>query len=307
MKFLSLKTLAMLAATLFSVTVWAGFQGINGNTSLGIFNKLTCSTGTTCTRIGDQFSIISSPVLTTGAFSILAPASTGATLDLQSDLNGSNGDDWQLKSVTGAGGFQLLNNTTGSQVAQISVLTSGATTFAGSVTTTGKLIPTGGIGSGSSLLTRFAAWFPSAVTDATSTTPSATTLYMTQVHVAHNFTITGVQVLNAATCGTNKWIVALFNSAGTVVANSATAGVLCSGASGFQSVAFTAPIAITGPETYWLGLYANGATDRFYAIPLAGAAVGLAGTVTGQTFGTVVNVTPPTTFTAGAGAVLATY
>lgn len=305
MRFLKLSLAALMVAC---SPAFAGFQAFNGTTNLGVVNKLKCSTGMTCTKGPlDQVTLTSSPAISGSPLSVTAASSTAALFDLIANNNAVNGDDWELQSKTSEGGLSFLNNTSGSLVQKMLLTTGGNLSVTGTFTPTGAIVPTGGIGTGTSLLTRFAAWFPSAVTDATSTTPVITDVYLTQVHVAHNFTITGIQVLNAATCGTNKWIVALFNSAGTVLANSATAGVLCSGASAFQSVPFTAPLALVGPETYWLGLYVNGTTDRFYAIPTAGAAVGLAGLLTGQTFGTVANITPPTTFTAGQGAVLATY
>lgn len=155
--------------------------------------------------------------------------------------------------------------------------------------------------------TRYGAWIPGAVTQATSATPSATSLYLTQIRLPAATTLTGIKVLNAATVGTNKYIVALFNSSGAVLANSALAGVTTSGASVYQAVPFTASYTVTTPGTYWIGLYVNGTTDRYYAIPFVGEGHGLAGAVTGQTFGTVAAVTLPTTFTADVGPVAFTY
>lgn len=142
----------------------------------------------------------------------------------------------------------------------------------------------------------------------TSTTPSATTLYLIQVFVPFNMTLTGVALNNAATCGTNNYIVALYDASGNKLANSATAGTLCSGTSAWQKIPFTATKAITGPAIYFVGLFVDGTTDRFYTVPAAGAYVGVAGTVTGQTFGTVgASVTLPTTFTADKGPIVYTY
>lgn len=179
--------------------------------------------------------------------------------------------------------------------------TSGAVTFGGAVTLTGGLVAS------AATKTIWPTWNPGAVANATSATPAATSAYMSQIHVPHNQTATGIGVLNAATVGTNKYIVVLFDSTGAVVANSALAGVTTSGASVFQKVAFTAPLAITGPKTYWLAIYMNGTTDRYYAIPTLGQMGGLAGEVTGQTFGTVAAVTLPTTFTADKGPVAYLY
>jgi hypothetical protein len=155
--------------------------------------------------------------------------------------------------------------------------------------------------------TRFCAWMPGALDEGTSTTPGATTVYLTQIHIPHKVTLTGVAVNNGATVGTDKYVVALFDSYGRVVAYSALAGVTTTGADAFQSVAFTATVTVRGPATYWIGLYVNGTTDRFRSIPAVGACAGLAGTVTGQTFGTVVNVALPTTFTADRGPVAFVY
>lgn len=150
-------------------------------------------------------------------------------------------------------------------------------------------------------------WLPTVAADGTSTTPGATTVYLTQIYIPYAVRLTGVAVLNAATVGTDKYIVALFNSSGAALANSALAGTTTSGASVYQAIAFTAVYDVTAPGTYWLALYVNGTTDRFYSIPTIGQAGGLAGSVTGQTFGTVATVTLPTTFTADKGPIAYTY
>lgn len=285
----------------------AGFIGINGSTDMGVFNKLVCSTGLTCTKNADSFSIISSPAITGGALSVVAPLSTSATLDMQSDNNTSNGDDWQMKSLSTAGGFTLSNNVSGSQVPKITVTTAGNTTVAGTLTATGAFSPVGGVATGATTRTRWGAWIPGAAAQATSATPSATVLYMTQIWIPHNETVTGVGVLNAATVGTNKYIVALFSNAGVPLANSTTAGVTTAGASVFQQIPFTGTYSLTGPSTYWVGIYVNGVTDRYFAIPTIGQALGLAGSVSAQTFGIVSSVTLPTTFTADVGPVIYVY
>lgn len=153
----------------------------------------------------------------------------------------------------------------------------------------------------SGLKTRWATMEVPTLTTGTSTTPSATTVYIAQVVVAAACTLTGFQVSNGATVGTNKYVVALFDSAGAVLKNSALAGALSSGADAYQAVAFTATIAVS-PGVYWVGLYVDGTTDRFRTIPAAGAYT-IAGSATGQTFGTVAAITPPTTFTADKGPV----
>jgi hypothetical protein len=302
-----------LIAALFALTstaAYAGFQGINNTTNLGVFNKLTCSTGLTCTKNKDSFSIVSSPSITSGAISVKAASSTAATVDIQANNNASNGDDWQLKSTTSQGGLSLLNNTSGSLVQKFLIDTSGNVSMTGTLSPSGAIVPLGGLSNpaaDTAPKTRYGAWKPQPVTNATSVTGAITTVYLTQVFVPYNTTFTGAAVLNAATVGTNKWILALFNSAGTALANTATAGVLTAGASAYQSINFTGTVAVKGPATYWVGLYVNGTTDTYYSIPTLGQSDGLAGSVTGQTFGTVANVTLPTTFTAGVAPVVYLY
>lgn len=299
------------AATLLLATLCspahAGFQGLNGSSSLGIFNKLKCSTGLTCTKAGDSFSMVSSPSISGSPLTITGASSTAGIVDIIANANASNGDKWEIQSTTSQGGLKFLSNTSGSLVQKMLLDTSGNLTVAGTAAVTGVFTPTGGIAASASTRTIFATWHPDVVTNATSATPSATAVQMTQIWIPHNQTITGVGVLNAATCGTNKWIVAIFDSSGTALANSATAGTLCSGASAFQKINFTAPVVVTGPRTLWIGVYADGTTDRYYAVPTTGQADGLAGSVTGQTFGTVAAVTLPTTFTADKGPVSYVY
>lgn len=172
----------------------------------------------------------------------------------------------------------------------------------------GKLnIMSGGLDVSSGQFTRFASFIPGTATSGTSTTPGVTTVYLTQVYVNANAVLTGVGISNGATVGTDKYVVALFNSSGVAVANSATAGATTSGADAWQQIAFTATYTATGPGVYWIGLYVNGTTDRFRSIPALGAYAGLAGSATGQTFGTVATVTLPTTFTADKGPVSYLY
>ena len=155
--------------------------------------------------------------------------------------------------------------------------------------------------------TRYIGYQPATLTAGTSTTPAATSVYVSQIFIPANCTLTGVAISNGATVGTDKYIVALFDSAGAAVANSALAGVTTAGADVYQAVDFTAPVAVTGPKVYWIALYVDGTTDRFRSIPAVGAFAGLAGEVADQIFGTIAALTLPTTFTADKGPVAYTY
>lgn len=151
--------------------------------------------------------------------------------------------------------------------------------------------------------TRWTGWAPPTLTSGTSTTPGATTVYVSQIYIPSGCTLTGIGVSNGATVGTNKYIVALFDSTGTLGRSSDLAGTTITGADVYQEINFTSTYAANGPGVYWIGLYVNGTTDRFRSIPSVGAFAGLAGSVTGQTFGTIASLTLPSTFTADKGPV----
>ena len=139
----------------------------------------------------------------------------------------------------------------------------------------------------------------------TSAVHVAGTVYYTEIFIPANKTLTGVSVLNGATVGTDNLIVALYNNAGTLVANSALAGTLSAGANAFQDIPFTATYAAVGPGRYWVSVSCNGttATTRRIAantfLNRTGSAVGV--------FGTLAAITPPTTFTADVGPIAAVY
>jgi hypothetical protein len=178
------------------------------------------------------------------------------------------------------------------------------------LTVSGSATFNGGIGQlvgGTGPMTTFPTWPTPTLTSGTSTAPVATTLYLSQVFIPINATLTGVAVNNAGTCGTNKYVVGIWDSFGNLLKQSAVAGTLCSGTSAWQQVPFTAVVNVKGPQVYWIGLMMNGTTDRFYTIPAVGQFAGLSGTITSVGFGTMGPIQPPTTFTAGAGPVAFTY
>jgi len=150
-------------------------------------------------------------------------------------------------------------------------------------------------------------WSPAALTTGTSTTPGATTVYLTPIYVIAPCVLTGVAISNGETVGTDKYIAAIFDATGAPLGYSALAGTTTSGDDVFQTLALTASLPIVAPQLIYVGLYVNGTTDRFRSIPAAGAQAGYCGSVGSQTFGTVANVALPTTFTADKGPVCYVY
>lgn len=133
-----------------------------------------------------------------------------------------------------------------------------------------------------------------------SAAPSAVLMHLTSVVVTNTFLATGVGILQGATIGTDNMLVALYDATGKLLANSALAGVITSGADAFQQAAFLTPVNLV-PGVYFIALQCNGTTTRFRLIATLTNVNLLAGTIA-SVFGTVPDtVTLPTTFTADKG------
>jgi hypothetical protein len=139
----------------------------------------------------------------------------------------------------------------------------------------------------------------------TSTTPVAGTIYWAEVWIDACKSLTGIGILNGATVGNDKHIVAIYRNDGTLLANSNTAGVTTSGADAFQEIAFTAAT-VVAPGRYWIALQMNGTTDRFRSIA-ASTFVDVKTKSAAGSFGTLTALTVPTTFTADVGPIAYAY
>lgn len=184
---------------------------------------------------------------------------------------------------------------------------SGATTLTSTLAVTGATTLTGGIVSTTlgrvSNIPVGAVAYGSLGTNAVHV---AGTKYYSEIWLPANKTVTGIGVLNGATVGTDKLIVALANSAGTVVANSALAGTTTSGANGFQEIAFTGTYAAVGPARYWIIIQCNGTTDTTRRIATS-TYLNWTGSAAGA-FGTLgASITPPTSTTADVGPIAYLY
>lgn len=142
-------------------------------------------------------------------------------------------------------------------------------------------------------------------TDGTNSTPDIATVYLTELFIPVNCTLTGGAVFNGSSSATGKAIYALFNSAGAVLKTTALAGTAGSGTDAWQEINFTATVAVKGPNTFWFGFYCDTATaGRINLIPTGALGLnqaGLVGSNVLQTFGTVAAITPPSTQTADKG------
>ncbi len=156
-----MKMFTMLIVGLFlSVTAFAGIQGFNGTTNLGVFASVKCSTGTTCTKVGDKLQIngtssasafVAATAITltaancgttyynTGAVVIKLPKSSPALLNCSFhfvtlhasnfDINPDDADT--ILILTNAAGDAIRNATIGSNITLKAVTATGWTQTSG--------------------------------------------------------------------------------------------------------------------------------------------------------------------------------
>lgn len=140
-------------------------------------------------------------------------------------------------------------------------------------------------------------WQAPTATSGTDTACTNGTAYVGSVYVPETCTVTGIQYLVGSVGGTTKVVASLHDSAGNVLANSATAGTTVGTLAQVQQVALTATYNLQGGQYVFIGLTFDGTTAKFRSIP-AHCQHGIVGNGVTQTFGTVAAFTPPTTFTA---------
>lgn len=195
-------------------------------------------------------------------------------------------------AVTGAATITGALTVTGAQTFTGAVTPTGGVAAAGGFAVAGRLFHTGGV--------------PAQVTTAgTDATPVTTETYIGEVFIPANVTLTGISIFNGSATGTSgKVCVALANSSGAVVANSATAGTTIVGTDAYQRLPFTATYAAVGPATYYVLSQYNATDTRYNAHTFGdfGAAK-----KTGETFGTFTTVTAPTTFTTALANIASLY
>lgn len=131
----------------------------------------------------------------------------------------------------------------------------------------------------------------------------ANTMWFTDVFIPYPCVLLGAAHLNGTTVGTTKAIVTLYNSAGTLVANSSVSGggSVTVGASTFQQRAFTSSYTLTKPGQYWIGYMPDSTTDTVRTAVAATFVDLNTGTVAGVAATATTSITPTTTFTANLG------
>lgn len=144
----------------------------------------------------------------------------------------------------------------------------------------------------------------------TSTTVTADKTYYADIFIPlASVTLTGVGFLNGTTATTDKTIVSLYDSSGTLLANSVVTGggTLIATSNIFQQVAFTATYTTIKPGRFWIGYQQNGTTATPRTIATATWIDVLTGSATGTNAVAAPTITPPTTFTADVGPIAYVY
>ena len=142
-----------------------------------------------------------------------------------------------------------------------------------------------------------------------STTHVAGTIWFSQIFIPRTVVLTGACQLNGATVTTDNSIVALYDSGGSLMANSVLTGVAdASYASIYQCQAFTAKVIVPGPATYFAALQTQNTTDNFQSYAAGSAPTNYGTQSQTGTFGTLAAMTTPTTtFTANKGPLMQVY
>lgn len=133
----------------------------------------------------------------------------------------------------------------------------------------------------------------------TSTAKATNTMYCTEFSFPYSKYVTGLAVMNGATATTDKEIAVLYDSGGTLLANSATAGATASGASTYQKRNFVTPYYVVGPAQYIACVQGDSGTTATLNLLTTGTQdTYLTQSYGSQTFGTIpATITVPTAFT----------
>lgn len=142
-------------------------------------------------------------------------------------------------------------------------------------------------------------------------------LWVTDIWIPVNRTITIIGMLQGGTASTDKVLYAIYSAAGVLLASSALAGLLLnSSANTFLEQAITlngvgaaiTSLQLYGPGQYYVAVQGNGTTaGALQTVPAPYLDV-CAGSVVAGSFGTLPTpITPPTTFTAAKAPIVYVY
>jgi hypothetical protein len=214
-------------------------------------------------------------------------SATNVTAQL-TGINGTASQLWTETYANAGAGCQVTLAPIAGAAAQAP-----ATTFTGPVTAEGGIVPA---------TTGWTVW-PSGgmlnalnVTSGGGVTPVAGTWYVVGAYIGCNCSLTGIIAAADTGTGTDDWIAAVWGAAGgTALAHSSLAGTAAPAANAKAKFSFTSVTGVEAPGLFFYGIQSNGTTDKIFCFNnnLEGFP---AASFTG-TFGTLLSLTPPTTYT----------
>ncbi len=198
----------------------------------------------------------------------------------------------------------------GATVAALTVtaLTVGASGLASA----GAVTPTGGVAAAGGFTATpcgqiNTSGYPAIVsTYGTDSTPTTTSVYLVEIFVPCNMTITGVNYLNGTATGNGTVRIGLYTSAGVAIAAALTAATATTGNDAYQAVAFATPYAAVGPAKYLIGFQWSSASDK-YNTHISGFTQGFSIAQASATIGVTAISPLPTAVVAGAAVVASLY
>lgn len=144
----------------------------------------------------------------------------------------------------------------------------------------------------------------------TNTSDIAGQVWVTSIFIPVTKTITKLAVLQGGTATTDSVVMGIYNSAGTLIGNTALAGTALSGANTFLEVALANPVGgslVLTPGIYYLSVQGNGATAGAIRTVATLTYIDVVSQVNAGVFGTLPAITPPTTFTAGQAPIMSVF
>lgn len=231
-----------------------------------------------------------------------AAAASGAALAVISSGTNENG----TLDAKGSGTLTLNGTATGNIVLARAASASSTLAVTGAITPTGGVAAAGGF-SVSPRLVHSGAAPAQASTDGTELDAVVTELYVAEVFIPANCTVTGMSVMWGTNTNGNAKVM-LFDDDGDRLAISATTDVSGHTADAYSTrIAFSAPLAVKGPATYYIGVMADDNTHDINTHTMGNFG---AGKITGLVYATeagYLDITPPTTFTTGLGPIATLY
>jgi len=143
-------------------------------------------------------------------------------------------------------------------------------------------------------------------TDGTELDIVVTELYVGQVYVPADMTVTGVSIMTGTNTNGNAKV-CLFDSAGVRVAISASTDVSSFAADSYNDIAFSAAYSAKGPATYYVGIICDDNTNDLNTHTFGKFN---AGKITGLVYATeagYATITPPSTFTTALAPIASLY